>query len=214
MIGRFAAAWIGRLAATCLLMAAPAAGQTRVYTNADLGRPLTWAHAPTPEELASVAARQFVPMPEVPAGPRAMTIEGDPSHGPFGAFAQSATQPLDPNWRGDTWGYWGDGVAPRYRAGQPYSAGGLGMNRRHGGGRMYSLGEPRVTAPSPFMRPGSHQPPPPPAPRNAADREQCRGGLAVAAEASRTTVALSRPSSAGPSLEAPADVRPRAPAVH
>ncbi|HVG83506.1 MAG TPA: hypothetical protein VM820_03275 [Vicinamibacterales bacterium] len=73
----------------------------------------TWAsrspgrHAPTPEELASVAARQFVPMPEVPAGPRAMTIEGDPSHGPFGAFAQSATQPLDPNWRGDTWGYWG-----------------------------------------------------------------------------------------------------------
>ena len=46
MIGRFAAAWIGRLAATCLLMAAPAAGQTRVYTNADLGQPLTWAACP------------------------------------------------------------------------------------------------------------------------------------------------------------------------
>ena len=180
MIGRFAAAWIGRLVAMCLLVAAPAAGQTRVYTNADLGKPLTWAHAPTPEELASLAARQFVPMPEVPAGPRAMTIEGDPSHGPFGAFAQSATQPLDPNWRGDTSGYWGYGVSPWYGAGHPSSAGGIGMNRRPGGGRMYSLGEPRVSAPPLFTRPNSHRPPPPPAPRT-----QLTGSGAAAASRSR-----------------------------
>jgi hypothetical protein len=125
MIGRFAAAWIGRLAATCLLVAAPAAGQTRVYTNADLGK-------------------------------------------------------LDPNWRGDTRGYWGYGVAPWYGAGHPSSADGFGMNRRPGGGRMYSLGEPRVTAPPPYTRPGSHRPPPPPAPRT-----QLTGSGAAAASRSR-----------------------------
>jgi hypothetical protein len=214
MIGRFAAAWIGRLAATCLLMAAPAAGQTRVYTNADLGQPLTWAACPDARG-ARLGCRTAV---RTDAGGSGRPQGDDHRRRPVARAIWRVCAVGNPAARSQLarghMGLLGDGVAPRYRAGQPYSAGGLGMNRRHGGGRMYSLGEPRVTAPSPFMRPGSHQPPPPPAPRNAADREQCRGGLAVAAEASRTTVALSRPSSAGPSLEAPADVRPRAPAVH
>ena len=92
---------IAQTVVACLLVATPAFAQARVYTNADLGKPLQWGHTPTPQELASLSARQFVPMPELPDGPRAMTIEGDPSHGPFGGFALSPSQPLDPNWRGD-----------------------------------------------------------------------------------------------------------------
>ena len=96
------------LVIACLLLAVPVAAQTRVYANADLGQPLTWSHTPTPEELASLKARQFVAPPLVPDGPSLRVIDGDPTHGPFGPFELSVfTQPLDPNWRQDTWGSWG-----------------------------------------------------------------------------------------------------------
>jgi hypothetical protein len=103
-------ATIYALVIACLLLAAPVAAQTRVYTNADLGKPITWSQTPTAEELASLKARQFVAPPFIPDRPSLRVIDGDPTHGPFGPFELSAfTQPLDPNWRQDTWGYWGGG---------------------------------------------------------------------------------------------------------
>jgi hypothetical protein len=119
----------------CLLIAAPAAAQTRVYTNADLGKPLTWSHTPTPEELSSLKARQFVAVPVIPEGPAVRVIDGDPSHGPFGPFGLSDyTQPLDPNWYGG-WGYWNPGFSSWFPADKRFRGGGLldGGGRRHPG---------------------------------------------------------------------------------
>ena len=48
--------------------ASPVVAQTsKVYTNADLSsKPVTWSRTVTPEELAGLAARQFVAPPETP----------------------------------------------------------------------------------------------------------------------------------------------------
>jgi hypothetical protein len=94
---------VGRLAVACLLITAPALAQSRVYTNADLGKPRAWARTATAAELASLAARQFVAPPVFPAGPTVLIVAGDPSHGPFGPLELSPGQPLDPNWRNDGW---------------------------------------------------------------------------------------------------------------
>jgi hypothetical protein len=94
---------VGRLTVACLLIAAPAFAQSRVYTNADLGKPRTWAHTATAEDLASLAARQFVAPPVFPDGPTVLTIAGDPSHGPFGPLEVTPGQPLDPNWQNNGW---------------------------------------------------------------------------------------------------------------
>jgi len=127
-------AMIGRLAVAGLLVAAPAVAQTRVYTNADLGKPLSWEHTPTPEELASLKARQFVPMPFIPERPSVRVIEGDPAQGPFGPLELSAyTQPLDPNWYGNSWGYWGPGLVNPY----PIGKRGFGFGRGFGSSRGF-----------------------------------------------------------------------------
>ena len=103
---------VGRLTVACLLIAAPAFAQSRVYTNADLGKPRTWSHTATAQELASLAARQFVAPPVFPDSPTVLIIGGDPSHGPFGPLEITPAQPLDPNWQNNGWyggGYIGGG---------------------------------------------------------------------------------------------------------
>ena len=103
---------VGRLTVACLLLAAPAFAQSRVYTNADLGKPRTWFHTATAQELASLAARQFVAPPVFPDNPTVLIIAGDPSHGPFGPLEVTPAQPLDPNWQNNAWygsGYIGGG---------------------------------------------------------------------------------------------------------
>jgi hypothetical protein len=149
------------LVIACLLIAAPAVAQTRVYTNADLGKPLTWARSPTPEELASLRARQFVPPPQIPERPSLRVIDGDPTHGPFGPFEMAAfTEPLDPNWYGGGWGYWNPGFSSWFSADKRFRGGAL-LDR---GGRLYAGTRP---AGARGMRPYERQPtsvPQPPAP--------------------------------------------------
>jgi len=48
---------------------APVAAQVPVYTNADLGKPLARITTITPEQFASIVARQFVYQPPWPTGP-------------------------------------------------------------------------------------------------------------------------------------------------
>jgi hypothetical protein len=68
-----------------MLASVPAFAQSRVYTNADLGRPLERTATVTPEQLASLAAHQFrLPSP-YPSGPQVVII-GNPDDGPFGPF--------------------------------------------------------------------------------------------------------------------------------
>jgi hypothetical protein len=157
---------IGRFAVVCLLLAAPAAAQTRVYTNADLGKPLTWTHTPTPEEMASLIANQFVPMPHIPEAPAVRTINGDPSHGPFGPFELSAyTQPLDPNWYDIGLGYWGGYGGPGFITSYPPGRGKRGPGSGGGFG-SWGRGFRRNThPPGGSPRPGNGSTPPPaPAP--------------------------------------------------
>jgi hypothetical protein len=106
----------------CLVAPAPARAQTRVYTNADLGRPLPPIEAVSPEVLAAMAARQFSAPPQYPDGPVVFIIgDGRPTAGPWEwppeAFAP--IQPLsfspqfggDPIYGGGSWGF-----PSRYRA--------------------------------------------------------------------------------------------------
>lgn len=80
-----------------LLVAAPAVAQDgRVWTNADLGNPLSLTRRTvTPEELASLAAHQFVYVPSAREGEPGVYIMGSsPTAGPFGEFAPFG--PLEP----------------------------------------------------------------------------------------------------------------------
>ena len=168
---------IGRLVVACLLLAAPAGAQTRVYTNADLGKPTTWSHTPTPEEMASLIANQFVPMPHIPDAPAVRTINGDPSHGPFGPFAMSATQPLDPNWYGSAFGYWGPGFIGSFPTGKHGVGFGDGFRDRGRFSRSghHQRGEARGPGRSATPPPG-----PPPAPAPAPASSTRLGGNAAA----------------------------------
>jgi len=147
---------VGRLTVACLLLAAPAFAQSRVYTNADLGKPRTWSHTATAQELASLAARQFVAPPVFPDNPTVLIIAGDPSHGPFGPLEVTPAQPLDPNWQNNAWygsGYIGGGW---YGGRQPFA-------RRDGwskdASRIPPPGQGRRPAP-PSNAGSSRQPPP------------------------------------------------------
>jgi hypothetical protein len=115
---------VGRFAVACLLIAVPASAQSRVYTNADLGKPRTWSRTATAAELASLATHQFVAPPVFPDGPTVLTVAGDPSHGPFGPLELAPAQPLDPNWQGNT-GWYGPGLA----SGGWFGGGGLSGGR-------------------------------------------------------------------------------------
>jgi hypothetical protein len=64
-----------------LLIAAPVCAQSRLYTNADLGQPLTWTRTVTPDELQSLAEHQFQapPTPTRPTGPWVTILPHDPT---------------------------------------------------------------------------------------------------------------------------------------
>lgn len=75
-----------------LLVASPVFGQSRIYTNADLGKPLSRTSTLTPAEAAAILApRQFVYVPERPSEPMAVVARSSPTAGPFGEF-----KPFDP----------------------------------------------------------------------------------------------------------------------
>ena len=145
---------VGRVALACLLITAPALAQSRVYTNADLGKPRTWAHTATAEELASLAKRQFVAPPMFPAGPTVLTISGDPSHGPFGPLEVTPAQPLDPNWQNNAW--YGPGVIGGGWYGS-YPAFDRRPGRMKDGSRIPPPGQGRRPAPPPSAAPGGQQ---------------------------------------------------------
>src|SRR5579862_685862 len=85
---------IARFAVPFLLLAVPAFGQSRVYTNADLGK-IERTHTATEEELAGLRAHQFVLVPERPAGPDVIVLGSSTADGPFGPFSMPRREPLD-----------------------------------------------------------------------------------------------------------------------
>ena len=92
-----------------MLANAPAFAQSRVYTNADLGRPLERTVTVTPQQLASLAAHQFRLPSSYPPGPQVVII-GHPEDGPFGPFKELLpTAPLSngPYQFGPSWFYGG-----------------------------------------------------------------------------------------------------------
>ncbi len=108
--------------ALCLAAPAPAPGQTHVYTNADLGRPLPPIEAVSPEILEAMAARQFSAPPQYPDGPIVFIIgDGRATAGPWEwppeAFAPIQPLSFSPQFGGDSYyGGGGWGFPSRYRA--------------------------------------------------------------------------------------------------
>lgn len=84
---------IARFAVPFLLVAVPAFGQSRVYTNADLGKVQRTHNAPE-SELAWLRAHQFVAVPDRPAGPEVIVVAGSTAEGPFGPFYTTPSLPL------------------------------------------------------------------------------------------------------------------------
>jgi hypothetical protein len=81
-----------------LLVASPAFSQTNVYTNADLGRPLSPNRGTvTPEQLASLQAHHFR-LPTTYDGPTVTIASSSPTGGPFGDV-QSLMSPRPVNGR-------------------------------------------------------------------------------------------------------------------
>jgi hypothetical protein len=78
-----------------ILAGAPAAAQqSRLYTNADLGKTrVAWSRTVTPEELRGLAAREFVLPPQRPAGPTVVILPDTPRFAPF-----EPTRPLSEPW--------------------------------------------------------------------------------------------------------------------
>ena len=84
-----------------VLISAPVFGQARVFTNADLGKPLQWAAPPiTDAQLQTLAAHQFQPVPAypVPLGPQIIIVGGSTAEGPFGPLHLSPMVPLSSPW--------------------------------------------------------------------------------------------------------------------
>jgi len=73
------------VALVAILSSGPAFAQSRMYTNADLGRPLARTATASPEQLASMAARQFRLPSSYPREPQVVII-GHPEDGPYGPF--------------------------------------------------------------------------------------------------------------------------------
>jgi hypothetical protein len=59
-------------------VASPVRGQSRLYTNADLGKPLVQARTPTVEEMQGLIDRQFTLPPDYD-GPKALVLPYDPT---------------------------------------------------------------------------------------------------------------------------------------
>lgn len=80
----------------CLAAPVSAQAQSRVYTNADLGRALPPVATASPEILAAMAARQFSAPPQYPDGPVVFVIgDGRPTAGPW-EWPPEAFAPIQP----------------------------------------------------------------------------------------------------------------------
>lgn len=132
----------------CLFAASPAFSQPRVYTNVDLGQPLSPNRViVTTEQLASLAAHQFR-MPLTFDGPTAVSSGSSATAGPFGDYQQTILPRrldgslwTDPPWESISYypSYYGRSAHVPYlphAAGPylPYGAGPRGL-RGHGGRR-------------------------------------------------------------------------------
>jgi hypothetical protein len=90
---------IARIVVLFSLIAVPVCGQSRVYTNADLGKPLAWQVPPaTVEQLAGLTAHQFVAPVDPGTGPTVTVLHSSSTDGPFGLFYMPPTQPLSEPW--------------------------------------------------------------------------------------------------------------------
>jgi hypothetical protein len=88
---------IARLCTLFVLASVPVLGQSRVYTNRDLGKPIQWtAPAPTEEQLRALEANQFHSV-TVYTGPQVI-VAGGATGGPFGPLILTPVQPLSPPW--------------------------------------------------------------------------------------------------------------------
>jgi hypothetical protein len=100
-----------------LLTSAPAFGQSRIYTNADLGRPLSPSRpTPTADELSALAAHQFTLPPDYPSGPHVVILgEGRASSTPWD-WPREMYEPIPPF--AEPWGglplYMGGDVGGRH----------------------------------------------------------------------------------------------------
>jgi len=123
-----------------LFVATPAWSQTKVYTNADLGQPLSSNRATvTAEQLASLAAHQFH-IPVRYDGPQVVNSGSSPTTGPFGDVQTTAMLPrrLDGSlWSDQPWVAYAPGpfyTPAYYRPSVPYattgSYGGMHDGRR------------------------------------------------------------------------------------
>ena len=73
---------------TGLFVASPVFGQSRVYTNADLRKPMLQSSPITAVEAAAILApNQFVYVPTRRAAPVAMVLPSSATAGPFGEFS-------------------------------------------------------------------------------------------------------------------------------
>jgi hypothetical protein len=79
------------IASFCLV--SPAGAQSRVYTNADLGKPITTTRTPTAEEMQGLIARQFTRLPRE-EGAQLIVLPYDPDW----PFTYSRRLEMDP-WR-------------------------------------------------------------------------------------------------------------------
>jgi hypothetical protein len=89
-----------------LLLATPAIAQSRVWSNADLGRPLSPDRGTvTAEQLASLEAHQFQ-LPVRAEGPYVVGLTSSSTDGPFGAFpAYSPPAPIVTVYGEGSYGY-------------------------------------------------------------------------------------------------------------
>jgi len=80
------------------LTAVPMAAQSRLYTNADVGRPLSSdRRTVTAAEVAGLKAREFVYVPTRPAEARVIILRDTPLFPPF-APTSEPTRPLSEPW--------------------------------------------------------------------------------------------------------------------
>src|SRR5476649_1171926 len=88
---------VAAVAVTLLIAAAPASAQSRVYTNADLGKPLSADRpAVTPAELRTLKDHQFSEMGDDPG-----LLLGAHEDGPWGSPQWTPQAPADsPVWFG------------------------------------------------------------------------------------------------------------------
>src|SRR5438045_5007819 len=68
-----------RLLVLFCLVSVPVLGQSRTYTNADLGKPIVHTRTVTLEELRSLAAHQYTAPPSYPSQPEVIVIAADPN---------------------------------------------------------------------------------------------------------------------------------------